>query len=105
MGSIEYAPLARCRCRICHQWQTSMIHVYMGCGQRLRLVEKMKAYGLKITPTDLYPKTICKKCIDVLETNYFFQNTLKLISTRGKLGYYGFVTLYVTARRRRGRDN
>lgn len=79
MGSIEHLSFPRHRCRMCHQFRVSMIDIFKGSGQRLYLIEKIRAYGLIVSPTDRLPKTLCQSCIQDLEENYYFCNTLKLL--------------------------
>uniref|UniRef100_A0A2A4J2C3 ZAD domain-containing protein n=1 Tax=Heliothis virescens TaxID=7102 RepID=A0A2A4J2C3_HELVI len=71
MGSLDRAVLTGFICRLCSEMHRVVLHIYGEEGTRLSISEKISRYlSINISRSDPLPKTICKSCLERLESQH-----------------------------------
>ncbi|CAB3245727.1 unnamed protein product [Arctia plantaginis] len=71
MGSLDRAVLTGFICRLCSEMHRVVLHIYSEEGIRLSISEKISRYlSINVSRSDPLPKTICKICLDRLESQH-----------------------------------
>ncbi|CAH1637788.1 unnamed protein product [Spodoptera littoralis] len=71
MGSLDRAVLTGFICRLCSEMHRVVLHIYGEEGLRLKISEKISRYlSINVSRADPLPKTICKTCLERLESQH-----------------------------------
>lgn len=71
MGSLDRAVITGFICRLCSEMHRVVIHIYSEEGIRLGISDKINRYlSINVSKSDPLPKTICKICLERLESQH-----------------------------------
>ncbi|KAJ8723874.1 hypothetical protein PYW07_007854 [Mythimna separata] len=71
MGSLDRAVLTGFICRLCSEMHRVVLHIYGEEGTRMGVSEKISRYlSINVSKSDPLPKTICKGCLERLESQH-----------------------------------
>ncbi|KAI8424976.1 hypothetical protein MSG28_006878 [Choristoneura fumiferana] len=71
MGSLERGVLTGFICRLCSDMHRVVLHIYGDEGIRMCISEKINRHlSINVSPSDPLPKTICKTCLEKLESQH-----------------------------------